>query len=393
VLPILAGDEGASGDDGVYAEIMIEDIGWEWNIAEFDTGIYDADEEANLMTAAISATIHFNSLYLGLGAPDFEVQYVDVAENDYLVDANADALSATGGFTLGLKNDMIDFALLIASENSYLGDEDDVVDFGSDNGGDSLYFTNGQLDDDDAENYTANEGNLIFGAMATINVAEGVTVPLKFFYNAANVSGADDVMAFGMAPSVAMGGLTFDMPVDFVSVSGGTLDYSGFELWPSVGYTVMDGLVVATSFLYGSYTDVTVGIAIPNAVAEVALSVTDTEAFVPGLEWMLEVSGTDLMDHTDLLAALEMTPVSVDAEASYMMGGMKPYMSAGYSLAYASLELGLGVVFDADFTGIDNTVITLDYANDSLVNGEGSDFELDTATESGRVTLDFTVSF
>ena len=101
------------------------------------------------------------------------------------------------------------------------------------------------------------------------------------------------------------------------------------------------------------------------------------------------------MDYTD--SGLDTTPVDIEVEASYMMGGMKPYMSSTYSLYHADMELGLGVVFDADFTGIDNTVITLDYANDSIMNSEVDDLVAlgldDDETESGRLTLDITVSF
>lgn len=412
VLPILGGDGGASGDDGVYAEITIDNINWEWNLDE--GGLYDTDEDdGDVLTADIEATLHFNNLYLGLGSPDFEMNNVDVSD-DYLVDAWADALDNGGGFTFGFKNDMIDIALMVASEkDGYMDDTDDGND-ALDSVDSHTYWNNDNDDDDDTDDFTSNEdGDMIFGVMATINAAEGVTIPLSFFYDAANNSSQEDIIAFGMAPSIVMGDLTFDLPVDYVNIG----DYgSGFELEPAVGYTVMEGFNVAARFLYGSYTDVTaaaitdvgnleladsdpvtytsegdIGYDVKNAVAEFGITLTDSSAFVPGLEWMLDISMVDMMDYMDQDA--DGIALDVVLETSYMMGGMKPYLNIDYGFGDAEMELGLGVVFDADFTGIDNTVITLDYMNDVIFDGEAFDGDTDGDTESGRITLDVTVSF
>jgi hypothetical protein len=412
VLPILAGDAGASGDDGVYAEIMVEDIGWEFNSDESDS-LWDADEEEVALTASISATVYFNSLYLGLGEPDFEINNVDVSD-DYLVDAYADALDNGGGFTLGFKNDMIDVALMVASEkDAYLGSQDDDLNAEVDDS--HTTWNNDNDEDEETDDYSANKrGDMIFGVMATVMPAEGVTVPLSFFYDAANKSDLEDLMAFGMAPSVAMGDLTFDLPVDYVDYGK---NGSGYELEPAVGYTVMEGFEVAGRFLYGSYdkvlvaslSDVGIGgdapdtdsteLEIQNAVAEFGVTLTDTEAFVPGLSWMLDVSMVNMLNYLDKTSPDGYLPLEVEATASFMMGGMKPYMSAEYGFKDAEMELGLGVVFDADFTGIDNTVITLDYYNDAILDGSAYDkdgaipAEADGDTEAGRVTLAIEFSF
>ena len=416
VLPILGGDAGASGDDGVYGEIMIEDLGWEWNLDErSDGGAWDSDEEDPLIHASISATIHFNGLYLGLGEPDFGINNVDVSD-DYLVDANADADLITGGFTLGFANDMIDISLMVASENDYRDDTDDDIDTVDTDDDHRTPFANENDDGDADDDYEANvNGELVFGVAATITPMDGVTVPLSFFFDpksdavtfdiGTNSTGAqlEDLMAFGMAPSIEMGAFTLDLPVDYVSYGS----KNAFELEPTVGYEAMEGLEIAARFLYGSYTGVlaadvddsvafpaegAVGFDIANAVSELAVSVTDTEAFVPGLEWMLEVTMIDLMDYEN--TAYAYTNMDIDVEASYATGGMKPYMTASYSLADSEMDLGLGVELGADFTGIDNTVITIDYDNEALVNGLNADYGADTdVTESGRLTVDFTVSF
>ncbi len=391
-LPLLSGTGGAGGDDGVYAEIGV-DIGWELQNGGFVDTVDDSDElVATGLTADISATIYFNSLYLALEAPDFEIQNVDVANDDYLVDAYADAFDNGGGFTLGFKNDMIDIALMVASEKDAYLDTLSDGEPGADAAeiDDAVPFTNGS-DEVEQDLYTTNtDGDLIFGVAATINAAEGITVPVKFFYDAKSGTATEDLIAFGMAPSIAMGALSLDVPVDYVKYG----DATGIELKPALGYEVMENFTVSTSFLYGTYTDVFIGTTeIINAVAELTAGVADSGAFVEGLAWSVDVSFTNILNYLDTTTPDGYLPLSVDAEASFSQNGMKPYMSTSYDFTSAILELGLGVEFGADFTGIDNTVITLDYANDAIMDGEAYTGDTDGNTEKGRVTLDITVSF
>jgi len=421
VLPILGGDAGASGDDGVYAEIMVDGLGWEYNLDENDAGIWDADEEDSVLTADISATIYFNDFYLGLGDPDFEINNVDVSD-DYSVDAWADAFDNGGGFTLGFKNDMMDVAFMVASENdAYMDNTDDDID--AIDSSDSHQIWNNDNDDGDAsDDYTRNiDGDMIYGVSATVMPAEGVTVPFSFFFDAKSGAATEDLMAFGMAPSIVMGDLTLDIPVDYVSYG----KQSGYELEPAFGYAVMEGFTVSGSFLYGSYdkvlsadvTDVgnlllpdgtTVSTEgdyspdIKNAIAAVTFGLADAEAFVPGLAWNLDVTLDNMMDYMDL--GVDSLPLTVEAAASFDMGGMKPYVSTEYDFGVAVMEVGAGVELGSDFTGIDNAVITIDYYNDALLDGEGykavatspigaipADGKNDT--EDGRLTVAVVVSF
>jgi hypothetical protein len=158
------------------------------------------------------------------------------------------------------------------------------------------------------------------------------------------------------------------------------------------------------NFLYGSYTDVTVGYITEdtadkpntfatytgtpeNDVADLGFTFTETEenGFVPGMAAMVDVGLVDMMDYLDTGADMGW---SVDAEASYNMNGLKPYVGAGYADDEV-LDMNVGVEMAAAFTGFDNTVFTLDYANDALTESEDGS----TETESGRVTFDVTVSF
>lgn len=395
-LPLLSGTGGASGDDGVYAEISVA-IGWELQDGGFNDTVDDSDGlTADGLTADISATIFFNSLYLALEKPDFEVNNVDIDNGDYIVDAYADAFDNGGGFSLGYKSDMIDIAFMVASEKDAYRDTASDGEAGAD--ADEIDpvvpFSNG-TDEVEQDLYTPNtDADLIFGVTATITAVEGIKVPVKFMYDAKSGTATEDLMAFGAAPSVKSGSLTFDFPVDYVKYG----DATGLELKPALGYEVMENFKVSTSFLYGTYNDVFIGsglaaVEIKNAVAELTAGVADSGAFVEGLAWSVDVSFTDILNYLDTTTPDGYLPLSVDGKASFSQNGMKPYMSTSYDFSNAVLELGLGVEFGADFTGIDNTVITLDYANDAIMDGEAYTGDTDGDTEKGRVTLDIKVSF
>jgi hypothetical protein len=144
----------------------------------------------------------------------------------------------------------------------------------------------------------------------------------------------------------------------------------------------MDGSNVALTFVYGMYEETVTG----GMIGDLSFAFTETEemGFVPGLAAMLEVSLVDMFDYLDSGADMGW---DVDAEASYNLGGLKPYVNGGYG-SNEVLDLGIGLVLMADFTGLDNTTLTLDYTNEALTESDaGAD------TESGRVTFDVTVSF
>jgi hypothetical protein len=377
-MPLLDGSAGADGMDDMYGMITIDAIGWS---LDPDEGLYDADEDSDAygdLDASISASLHIDPLVITLGQPDFAINNVDVA--DYAVDANADASSDTGGFSIGYVSDMVSVTVKIASENDYRGDTDDVAAGGYDDTM-TTAFNNEVDDNDDAEDYTANvDMNMVFGADISLAPADGVTVDIGFMYDAENV-GDDALMGVGANIGLAMAPLTVTIPVDFVSIG----DKSGFEVNPIIGFDIMEGLNLAVDMLFGSYSEVvsadlegTPG-DIENSLFDLGVTVTDSGAFVDGLTWTLAFALADMMDY--LGAEPADTAWDLDVDAAFDMGGLAPYVNFGLDEA-SSFDFGVGAVMSADFTGIDNTTITADFTN------EGGD-----PAESGRVTLDVTVAF
>jgi hypothetical protein len=376
-LPLLDGSETKGGDDNMYGEITVDGIGWQLN----NDGFYDVDEDddainTGVLDASISAKLVLGSMFIDLGAPSFDINNVDVSD-DYTVDANfwADDAPDLMGISVGFMNDMATIEAKIANRNDgYYDDTDDDSETTDDHGTGFKNDLSSGSDDD----YTANLRGYTVGAALTLTPAEGISVPVSFSMDLGNT--LDTFMAVGAAPSVTAGMMMFDLPVDYVMVD----DQYGFEVAPSFTYylTEMDGSNVALTFVYGMYEETVTG----GMIGDLSFAFTETEemGFVPGLAAKLEVGLVNMLDYEDNDSDMGW---NVDAEASYNLGGLKPYVNGGYG-SDEVLDLGIGLVLMADFTGLDNTTLTLDYTNEALTESDaGAD------TESGRVTFDVTVSF
>jgi hypothetical protein len=116
----------------------------------------------------------------------------------------------------------------------------------------------------------------------------------------------------------------------------------------------------------------------------VTFTETEEKGFVPNLAATVALG---LVDMTDYLDAGTDMGWDVDADLSYNVDGLKPYVNFGYG-SDEVFDLGLGVIMSAAFTGLDNTTVTLDYTNEALTESVDAD-----PTESGRVTVDVTVAF
>jgi hypothetical protein len=385
-MPLLDGSAGAGGMDDMYGEITIDAIGW-----SLDTGsaLYDADEDSDGygdLDASITASLHINPLVITLGKPDFAINYVDVSDS-YNVDANGDVTGDTGGLSIGYVSDMVTVTAMIATKGDYRDAGDvDATEADTDH---AAPFTN-DLTPDGAtsagdEVYTNDANDMAFGVSFSLAPADGITIDGTFMYDAATdsksstavnvaattIATAEDLMAVGLKAVVAMDPLTLTIPVDFVQFG----DASGFEVNPVVGFTIMEGLTLDANFLFGSYTEVA---AAPNAVVGAGLTLTDAASLVDGLTNTVAFALVDMSDYEDVDADMQW---DLDVDIEYAMGGLTPYFNFGLDEA-SSFDFGVGAILGADFTGIDNTAITVDYTN-----GGGD------PAESGRVTLDVTVSF
>ncbi len=389
-LPLLDGSMTKGGDDGMYGEITVDEIGWQLN----NDGFYDVDEDADAqntseLDASISAKLVLNDFFVGLGQPDFDFNNVDI-DDSYAVDVNPDAAADTGGLSLGFMNDLVTFELFLASEGDYRNTLQDgnPASEGDDDATDEAPVFDNDIDPDDNEDtelFTPNtDNNYVVGGALTLTPMEGVSVPVNFLYDA-DYSGTDALVAFGAAPSLTVGPATIDIPVDYAMIG----DITGFEANPAVSADAMENLNIALDFLFGTYENLTVA-QVPNGVpgedpiADLSLTVTDSGAFVEGLANTVEFSLTNIMDED---ATGEMG-WDVDVDTSYTTGGLMPYVNFGYG-DNEVFDLGVGVEMAAAFTGLENTVMTLDYSVEDLTDKDTEAY----ANEKGRVTFDVTVSF
>jgi len=336
------------------------------------------------MDASISAKLVLDKLYIKLGNPGYGMNNVDVpATSTYSLDANLFKEGTlddefTNGIAVGYASDLFSLEVKVSTkEDGFMDDSDDTTD--SDPLDYEGFFIN-DMDTDDENDYEPNIGNeYVFGAALTINPMEGISVPLSFFYDGEYSSPNVVLMGFGANPTVKMGALSLAVPVDYVSAD----EVTGLEIGPNVTYELIPGGTNANLlFIYGSYDDTLAA----NAVGHLVFTFTETETngFVDNLYAKLAVTLKDMMDYLDTGADMYW---AVDADLSYNLNGLKPYLNCGYG-SDEVFDLGVGVILGADFTGLDNTTITLDYTNEALTeSASGAD------TEKGRITLAATVAF
>jgi len=386
ILPLLDGSAVKGGSDKFYGEITVDGIGWQLN----QDGFYDVDEDADAKDAAeldasISAKLVLDKIYIKLGNPGYGMNYADIpATGTYEIDANlfdADGSDDeyTNGIAVGYASDLFSLELKVSSKkDGYMDPNDDTTD--SDPLDYEGFFFN-DMDTDDENSYTANtENEYAFGVALTINPMEGVSIPVSFFYDGEYSSPNVVLMGFGANPTVKMGALSLAVPVDYVSAD----DVTGLEIGPNVTYELIPGGTNANLlFIYGSYDESLA----TNAVGHLVFTFTETETngFVDNLYANLAVTLKDMMDYSDSGDDMEW---AVDADFSYNLNGLKPYLNCGYG-SDEVFDLGVGVILGADFTGLDNTTITLDYTNGALTDNKNG---IDKA-EKGRITLAAKVAF
>lgn len=345
-LPLTAGGDSKAGSGDAYAEIAITDAAI--TVSE-DDGLEIAPD------LAVSAKLVFGNVWVGLNNPDFSFNAVAQADDD---DANMTDL-AGDGMSVGFMSDMFSVSLLVASvADGYLGDSDDVAaELAVEGSG--LWDT---TDDDavDAEDYTANVDNeYAFGVNATVT-AGPLTMPVWFSYL------ADVAMGFGAAPSVDLGMITLDIPVDYVTDLAN--DDNGFEVNPAVS-VALDGVGTLSANLFYAMYDV-VAIAFDE---EINVGVGFVEGFDDALTMSVDFTLEDLTEAQGDMSW------EVQVASSYDMGSVAPYLNFGY-YSDGELDLSVGAVFA---TMIDMATVTLDYTNDGLLELQ----------ESGRVTLAVNVAY
>src|SRR6056297_2265168 len=70
-LPLLDGTMTKGGDEGMYGEITVKEIGFQLREGEFyDVEEDDTSTDASILAASLSAKLVLNDLFVGLGNPD-----------------------------------------------------------------------------------------------------------------------------------------------------------------------------------------------------------------------------------------------------------------------------------------------------------------------------------
>ena len=342
-IPLAAGSAGASGDDAAYGEIMLDGV-----VVNVFSDAFDGDNDGG----TLSAKIVFGDMYVGLNWGGYNNNYA-AGTADFDVNLSSDwyAVPAYGDLAFGFNNGMIGVELEVAAKNGLTraagatANEDFV----------------GAWDGETAEaaaTATTQDGvnGLVFSADLEY-VSDVVTIPV---YATIDPDwGGELLLGVSTDIAVAAGGLTIALPADFVMIGAA----NGFDVAPAVSYAISDAISVgADAYYYMHDTDT-----LMNAGVDFAGAFGDLT--------------TDLaFDLSDLTGTLGW---GVDLGLGYAVAdGISVSVDTGYD-SDSDFDVAAGLVFGAAATGIDNTVIAVDYANACF----------GTNADNGVISCSATVSF
>lgn len=309
---------------GFYWDDDNDDGAVDFNVDEFQTQTQILVTEPDVTAKITNGTIYI-VLY---EAPDFDPDHVDAVEDDEDGDYDAEDdesdyvapdLSENGGITIGYDAEAFDVEVYVGSGTGY-GDAD----------------TNDEW---------------LFGANVAVSAA-GFDVSVDVVM-ASGVVADDDDIAFG-----ADVGYTLD--AGMVSV----VPYAGVDYWMSDAIDPGIYEVGAGADLTFTNED-TFGVAfyMSDIDEDLDFEVTfeeDGEAgFVPGLAVELFFGGYDTFDDYRLAADL-----------SYMYSDFKPF--AGFGMDSANGASVYDASAGVEWSGIPNTVVTVEWSTDDLENHSGT---------------------
>jgi hypothetical protein len=304
-------DAEATGDDGVYGTITIE---------EFEVLIEDDTISATLGDVSASITVEPAVITI-YTAPDMSLDMAPtidsgVVEGDIAVGISNVNGADIGGVTISIPAGPADIDLKVASD----GDWTDNMD-----------------------------NDYAIGADVSVEVGPA-TVDVGFLYgwftNATMIG-----VSFGAEVDVAPATITFGFDGD-ASVSG------SFEFDIAAGASVDLADPNEDDDATNVYLDAYVYTG--GAEMDVDLVLGFEEFEDGGLMDMLYATAT--IELLDLVAALEW---NVDVAGGYDTGDVDPYFGFGYG-SDSIFDLNVGVVLKEGLTGIDNTSITIDYVSTDL---------------------------
>ncbi|MFP4363243.1 MAG: hypothetical protein ACLFR1_05190 [Spirochaetia bacterium] len=366
ILPLYSGGDSNGGDDDLYGEISVSNLGLHIK----NGSVEDVDGDNGVTsTGSVSAKIVAGNVFVQVfGAPGYGVDYAAAPDGAYNINAHGDWMADTGGMAVGYDDGMVAVTAKVSSIGDYRDhdagatDDDTTVD---------AWYERETDDSADATDYPANntQYQFVFGLDGSLTM-DMISVPFAVTFD--GYSTPQLVVVGGLKPTFDLGEGTVSLGVD----AGFSGDDFGFEVAPGLTYNLVeDGSNVALDVFFGMYNVM----GVETNLTKVAFTFTETETdgFVENA--MIKVGA----DATITEFAFDDTlGWNADLDLSYNASGIKPYVNFGYGSDDA-FDLGAGVEVSADASGIDNTTITLDYTSSNLMDG----------ADMGIITAEVGISF
>jgi hypothetical protein len=304
-------DAEATGDDGLYGTITIEEYSLEIEDGVIVSALGDVSASITVDPAVI--TIY--------SAPSLSLDYAatidsGTVEGDISTGISATGTNVIGGVTISIPAGPADIDLMVASD--------------------------GDWNDNAANNYAV-------GTEISVDVAPA-TIDLGFIYGwfgTGAVVGLSAAVELDIAPATITVGFDGDASVSgafaFDIAAGAAVDLSEANDDDDTANVSLD------AYVYTGGTDLDLDVALGFA-----------EPTDGGLMDMLGASVT--LELLDVVAALAW---NVDVTGEYDTGDLMPYFGFGFGTD-GVFDLNVGVELYETFTGIDNTTVVLDYESPDL---------------------------
>ena len=350
-VPFVNGSAGAAGDDAMYGEISLSDVGVNWNKDEFEDADYDGTDYFGSIAAKIVAGDI--SVLLNNGGVNFNNA---AGSGDYNVNLDDDWYApSVADLTVGFDNGMISVSAIVAAKSG-------LTRFSA---GDANEDFEGAWDgetasSDDTASTQADPGVMFaFNAGFTMDMFSIPVTVVSDPYYAPNQS----IFAFTATPSVSVGPATVDIPVDYVNfvswINAAQNDY-GFDIAPAVSVAIIDGLSAsADAYIYNHHNDL--------YYVNAGVGVSVGAALVPGLTASVDFDLTDIWNseayNVDGAAPAANLGWGLDVSATYeVLDGLSVTLSPGID-STNDLDFAGSVVAGPALTTIDNTTFELSWSS------------------------------
>jgi hypothetical protein len=345
----LIGSQSATkaGEDGLYGEITVSGF-----------GVTGSNSGMAVSAASAAAKIVAGSLYVTIGAdPSYASNKAVELDADNSADVAVDA-DKQHGITIGMTGDVA-FAVKVSSHDSW------VMEGSADASANTYYVkADGTLQVIDDDNPLPAGATLLTAATTDAAVDSN---------NADNnySIGADVSIKLADMGSLALA-VAYDLPAKKFGLSVG----APLTLGP-LGLTI--GADVVKEDAADMVWDLAAGVKMAAGPASVTVDAyIGTASTDDDVDLKVGVDLSSLADPLTLKIAADLFNVfdviNLSVNGAYDLNGLKPYASFGIDGLTAdtpTMKFGIGADLSADFTGIENTKINIDYSNSNLDSDKG----------------------